>query len=87
MDQKEMKTNSAAGAPAPFKAIVEALLFAAGDEGLSLAQIAAVLDIGEPEAKAVMAALQEDCRRCQNGRTMARLSGKLTCFSENWRKI
>lgn len=75
MDQKEMKTNSAAGAPAPFKAIVEALLFAAGDEGLSLAQIAAVLDIGEPEAKAVMTALQEDFCREERGIQLVELGG------------
>ncbi len=70
---KEKKTG--AGALKPAKAIVEALLFAAGDEGLSLSQIAAVLEVSELEAKAVIEELQQDCRREERGIQLVELGG------------
>jgi len=43
-----------------WKGILESLLFAAGDEGLSLKQIAAVLDVEEMKASEIVTELQMD---------------------------
>lgn len=43
-----------------WKGIAESLLFAAGDEGLSLKQIANVLEVEEPKAEEVLSELQSD---------------------------
>ncbi|KPC99350.1 Segregation and condensation protein B [Geobacillus sp. BCO2] len=75
MEQKETEKTGGAGAPNSAKAIVEALLFAAGDEGLSLSQIAAVLEVSELEAKAVIEELQQDCRREERGIQLVELGG------------
>ncbi|MDQ0269297.1 SMC-Scp complex subunit ScpB [Cytobacillus purgationiresistens] len=56
--------------------IVESLLFAAGDEGLSLKQIASVLEVEEMQAKEMMdgliVSLQEDKKR---GMTVLEIGG------------
>lgn len=49
-----------------WKGIVESLLFAAGDEGLSLKQISEVLETPEEHAEEIMQQLQEDCNQDQN---------------------
>lgn len=74
-DGTKRKRKKDAGALKPAKAIVEALLFAAGDEGLSLSQIAAVLEVSELEAKAVIEELQQDCRREERGIQLVELGG------------
>jgi segregation and condensation protein B len=43
-----------------WKGILESLLFAAGDEGLSLKQVCSVLEIGDQEAMAVIEELKAD---------------------------
>ncbi|MGE6752207.1 SMC-Scp complex subunit ScpB [Rossellomorea sp. NPDC071047] len=43
-----------------WKGILESLLFAAGDEGLSLKQVCSVLEIGDQEAIAVIEELKSD---------------------------
>ena len=43
-----------------WKGILESLLFAAGDEGLSLKQVCSVLEIGDQEAMAVIEELKTD---------------------------
>jgi len=75
MEQQKIVKKDDAGEGGSAKAIVEALLFAAGDEGLSLAQIAAVLDVDESEAKAIVAALQEDYSREERGIQLIELAG------------
>lgn len=46
--------------------IVESLLFAAGDEGLTLKQISQVLELDEVFAKDIIRKLMEDCNNDQN---------------------
>ncbi|EZP76001.1 chromosome segregation and condensation protein ScpB [Parageobacillus genomosp. 1] len=58
-----------------YKAIVEGLLFAAGDEGLSLQQIASVLEIKEEQAKEIVSALKEEYERGQRGIQLVELAG------------
>jgi segregation and condensation protein B len=58
-----------------YKAIVEGLLFAAGDEGLSLQQIASVLEIHEEQAKEIISALKEEYERGQRGIQLVELAG------------
>jgi segregation and condensation protein B len=58
-----------------YKAIVEGLLFAAGDEGLSLQQIASVLEIKEEQAKEIISALKEEYERGQRGIQLVELAG------------
>jgi segregation and condensation protein B len=58
-----------------YKAIVEGLLFAAGDEGLSLQQIATVLEIKEEQAKEIVSALKEEYERGQRGIQLVELAG------------
>ncbi|MBT2754855.1 SMC-Scp complex subunit ScpB [Mesobacillus foraminis] len=49
-----------------WKGVLESLLFAAGDEGLSLKQIAGVLEMEEMEAQELVAALQKDYEDDEN---------------------
>ncbi|WP_044340158.1 SMC-Scp complex subunit ScpB [Rossellomorea aquimaris] len=49
-----------------WKGILESLLFAAGDEGLSLKQVCSVLEIGEQEAMAVIEELKLDYEKDAN---------------------
>lgn len=49
-----------------WKSIIESLLFAAGDEGLSLKQISQVLEIDEPFANEILHQLIEDCKKDEN---------------------
>lgn len=44
-----------------WKGILESLLFAAGDEGLTLKQIAQVLEVGELEASEIVNSLKQEC--------------------------
>jgi segregation and condensation protein B len=59
-----------------WKGILESLLFAAGDEGLSLKQIAAVLDVEEMKASEIVAELQMDYDKDVNrGIAIVQLAG------------
>ncbi|WP_066294085.1 SMC-Scp complex subunit ScpB [Bacillus sp. FJAT-29937] len=58
-----------------WKSIAESLLFAAGDEGLSLKQIAIVLEIDEIQAESVMNELMEDYTNSSRGITIVELAG------------
>ncbi|MEH7345368.1 SMC-Scp complex subunit ScpB [Bacillus sp. JJ1532] len=58
-----------------WKSIAESLLFAAGDEGLSLKQIAIVLEIDEIQAESVMNELMEDYTDSWRGITIVELAG------------
>jgi segregation and condensation protein B len=58
-----------------YMAIVEGLLFAAGDEGLSLQQIASVLEIKEEQAKEIVSALKKEYERGQRGIQLVELAG------------
>jgi segregation and condensation protein B len=49
-----------------WKSIIESLLFAAGDEGLSLKQISQVLEIDEPFVNEILQQLIEDCKNDEN---------------------
>lgn len=59
-----------------WKGILESLLFAAGDEGLSIKQIAAVLDVEELKANEIVSELQMDYDKDDNrGITIVQLAG------------
>lgn len=59
-----------------WKGIVESLLFAAGDEGLSLKQVALVLEVDEMQAESIVKELIEDYRsNSQRGITIVELAG------------
>jgi segregation and condensation protein B len=59
-----------------WKGILESLLFAAGDEGLSLKQITAVLDVDEIQASEIVTELQQEYERDENrGITIVQLAG------------
>ncbi|GLH65104.1 SMC-Scp complex subunit ScpB [Parageobacillus sp. G301] len=58
-----------------YKAIVEGLLFAAGDDGLSLQQIAAVLEIEEEQAQAIIHMLKEEYEQQKRGIQLIELAG------------
>ncbi|MEH7441757.1 SMC-Scp complex subunit ScpB [Bacillus sp. JJ1122] len=61
-----------------WKGILESLLFAAGDEGLSLKQIAAVLDVEELKANEILSELQMEYEKDDNrGITIVQLAGVL----------
>lgn len=49
-----------------WKGILESLLFAAGDEGLSLKQVCSVLEIGDQEAMGVIEELKSDYEKDPN---------------------
>ncbi|AZB43391.1 SMC-Scp complex subunit ScpB [Bacillus sp. FJAT-42376] len=57
-----------------WKSIVEALLFAAGDEGLSLKQLMNVLDVEEPIVKDIMEDLSADYRNENRGIEIAEVA-------------
>ncbi|WNF21571.1 SMC-Scp complex subunit ScpB [Mesobacillus jeotgali] len=59
-----------------WKGILESLLFAAGDEGLSLKQITAVLEVDELQANEIVTELQQDYEKDKNrGITIVQLAG------------
>ncbi|WP_102275869.1 SMC-Scp complex subunit ScpB [Cytobacillus massiliigabonensis] len=59
-----------------WKGIVESLLFAAGDEGLTLKQIALVLEVEELQAEEIIKELMEDYRKDDiRGITVIELAG------------
>jgi len=59
-----------------WKAILESVLFAAGDEGLSLKQIASVLEVDELKAKGIIDELQGDYEKNENrGIMLIQLAG------------
>jgi len=59
-----------------WKGIVESLLFAAGDEGLTLKQISLVLEVEEVQAETIMKELKEDyLNDCMRGITIVELAG------------
>ena len=59
-----------------WKGILESLMFAAGDEGLSLKQITAVLEVDEIQANEIDTELQQDYEDDENrGITIVQLAG------------
>ncbi|MBA2870083.1 segregation and condensation protein B [Anoxybacillus calidus] len=58
-----------------YKAIVEGLLFAAGDEGLSLQQIALVLEISEEQTLQIIEELKKDCQQVCRGIEVNEMAG------------
>lgn len=58
-----------------WKSIVESLLFAAGDEGLTPKQLSTVLEIEESEALDVISALREDYQSPDRGIAIVELAG------------
>ncbi|WP_071460019.1 SMC-Scp complex subunit ScpB [Bacillus massilinigeriensis] len=58
-----------------WKGILESLLFAAGDEGLSLKQIASVLEVGEDKAEEIINSLMEDYLIQTRGIEIAQIAG------------
>jgi segregation and condensation protein B len=58
-----------------WKGIAESLLFAAGDEGLSLKQIALVLEVDENQAREIMDSLMEDYNNSSRGIMAVELAG------------
>jgi segregation and condensation protein B len=57
-----------------YKAIVEGLLFAAGDEGLSLKQIASVLELSEEQTMQIIKELKKDCQQVCRGIEVAEIA-------------
>lgn len=58
-----------------WKGIIESLLFAAGDEGLSLKQIALVLELDDIQAESFINELMEDYTDSSRGITIVELAG------------
>ncbi|EWG10784.1 SMC-Scp complex subunit ScpB [Cytobacillus firmus] len=58
-----------------WKGIAESLLFAAGDEGLSLKQIAHVLEVDENQAREIMDSLMKDYNTGSRGIMAVELAG------------
>ena len=58
-----------------WKGIVEALLFASGDVGLSISQIAAVLDVTEFQATDIIESLKEDYEEDGRGIHIVEMAG------------
>ena len=59
-----------------WKGILESLLFAAGDEGLSLKQIASVLEVEEIKANEIVSELQMDYEKDESrGINIVQLAG------------
>lgn len=59
-----------------WKGILESLLFAAGDEGLSIKQITSVLEVDEIQANEIIVGLQSDYDRDEHrGITIVQLAG------------
>ena len=58
-----------------WKAIVEALLFASGDEGLSLKQLTVVLELGEPEVIEIIGELSKSYKEEERGIELDEVAG------------
>lgn len=58
-----------------WKAIVEGLLFAAGDEGLTLKQMAVVLEINESTAIEIINELKDDYSQARRGINLVEVAG------------
>ncbi len=58
-----------------WKAIVEGLLFAAGDEGLTLKQLAVVLEINESTALEIINDLKDDYNHAERGINIVEVAG------------
>jgi len=58
-----------------WKSILEGLLFAAGDEGLSLKQLTSVLEIDEPKALEIIEDLKEEYQKKERGITIVEVAG------------
>lgn len=58
-----------------WKGILEAMLFAAGDEGLALKQMASVLELTESETKDIITELQEEYLQESRGIQLLELAG------------
>jgi len=58
-----------------WKGIVEALLFASGDVGLSIAQLASVLEITEYQATDLIESLKEDYEKAERGIQLVEMAG------------
>lgn len=58
-----------------WKSILEALLFAAGDEGLSLVQIANVLEVNVEEAQDIVADLMDEYKNEDRGIYLVEMAG------------
>ncbi|MGM7721328.1 SMC-Scp complex subunit ScpB [uncultured Metabacillus sp.] len=58
-----------------WKSIVEALLFAAGDEGLSLKQLAVVLEIEEQEVTGILEELSQSYKDKERGIELVEVAG------------
>ena len=59
------------------KAVLEGLLFVAGDEGLSLKQLLSVLEIEEQELNALIEKLKQDYNSEERGLDIQNLGGKI----------
>ncbi|KKI93139.1 segregation and condensation protein B [Bacillus sp. SA1-12] len=59
-----------------WKSIVEALLFAAGDEGLSLKQLAVVLEIDEQEVTGILEELSQSYKEKERGIELVEVAGQ-----------
>ncbi|WP_044896487.1 SMC-Scp complex subunit ScpB [Bacillus alveayuensis] len=58
-----------------WKSILEGLLFAAGDEGLSLKQLASVLEIDEPVALEIIEDLKQEYQKKERGLSLVEVAG------------
>lgn len=58
-----------------WKGIIEALLFASGDVGLSIAQLASVLEITEYQATDIIESLKEDYEKAERGIQLVEMAG------------
>lgn len=67
------------------KAVVEGLLFAAGDEGLTAADLAEVLEVTPEEAKVLVEELADEWQRAGRGLRIVRAAGgyRLTTLPEH----
>lgn len=58
-----------------WKSILEGLLFAAGDEGLSLKQLTSVLEIDEPKALEIIEDLKQEYQKKERGIDLVEIAG------------
>ena len=67
------------------KSIIEGLLFAAGDEGLDVKQIAEVIDLPPRETSAILEEMAEDFKREERGIQIVEIAGayQLTTLPEH----
>lgn len=52
------------------KAIIEGLLFASGDEGMTIKQISNIIEASEDQVQSAIAELKDDCRQDDRGLTI-----------------